>query len=95
MTGEDAACSLNGLYVGSGTQVIQTHTLIEHQKPRGTSREFYKGILDGHAQGLFDGLIVVQKDAQKTDSAQSNKNLLLSADAKANSNLSQNFSPMM
>ena len=86
LSGEDASCSLNGLYVGSGAQVIESHTLIEHQKPRGTSKEFYKGILDDRSQGLFDGLIIVQKDAQKTDSAQTNKNLLLSADAKANSN---------
>ena len=86
MTGEDADCLLEGLYVGSGTRVIENHTLIEHQKPRGTSRELYKGILDGQSRGLFDGLIIVQKEAQKTDSAQTNKNLLLSTEAKAVSN---------
>ena len=48
--------------------------------------KLYKGILDGRSRGLFDGLIVVQKEAQKTDSAQTNKNLLLSAEAKAISN---------
>ena len=82
---ENAECVLNGLYVGRGQQVIETHTLIEHQKPHGSSREFYKGILDDEAQGVFDGLIIVAKDAQKTDSAQSNKNLLLSPKAKAHS----------
>jgi Fe-S cluster assembly protein SufD len=86
MSGEDADCLLEGLYVGSGTRVIENHTLIDHQKPRGTSRELYKGILDGRSRGLFDGLIVVQKAAQKTDSAQTNKNLLLSTEAKAVSN---------
>jgi Fe-S cluster assembly protein SufD len=86
MTGEDAVCELNGLYVGSGTQVMENHTLIEHLKPRGTSRELYKGILDGQSRGLFDGLIVVQKEAQKTDSTQTNRNLLLSPHAKAHSN---------
>lgn len=86
MSGEDADCLLEGLYVGSSSRVIENHTLIEHQKPRGTSREVYKGILDGKSRGLFDGLIVVQKEAQKTDSAQTNKNLLLSAEAKAVSN---------
>ena len=86
LSGEDAECILNGLYVGSGTQRIETHTLIEHQKPRGMSREFYKGILNGRSEGLFDGLIIVQKEAQKTDSVQTNRNLLLSLGAKANSN---------
>jgi Fe-S cluster assembly protein SufD len=86
LSGEDANCLLEGLYVGSGKRVIENHTLIEHRKPRGTSRELYKGILDGQSRGLFDGLIVVQKEAQKTDSVQSNKNLLLSTEAKAVSN---------
>ncbi len=86
LSGEDASCSLNGLYVGSGQQVIENHTLIEHQKPRGTSRELYKGILDDQSRGLFDGLIIVQKEAQKTDSSQTNKNILLSPDARASAN---------
>ena len=86
LSGEDADCRLEGLYVGSGTRVIENHTLIEHQKPRGTSRELYKGILDGQSRGLFDGLIIVQKEAQKTDSVQTNRNLLLSTEAKAVSN---------
>lgn len=85
LTGENTECVLNGLYIGGGKQVIETNTLIEHQKPHGSSREFYKGILDGEAQGSFDGLIVVAKDAQKTDSSQVNKNLLLSSTAKARS----------
>jgi Fe-S cluster assembly protein SufD len=85
LAGEHVECVLNGLYIGGGKQVIETNTLIEHQKPHGSSREFYKGILDGEAQGSFDGLIVVAKDAQKTDSSQVNKNLLLSSKAKAKS----------
>jgi Fe-S cluster assembly protein SufD len=85
LKGEHAECALNGLYVGGGKQVLETHTLIEHQKPHGSSREFYKGILDGESRGVFDGLVVVAKDAQKTDSAQMNKNLLLSSTARAHS----------
>lgn len=85
LTGDNGECQLNGLYVGRGKQKIETHTLIDHQKPHGTSREFYKGILDDEAEGIFDGLIIVAKEAQKTDSAQSNKNLLLSPRAKAQS----------
>lgn len=86
LTGEQAECTLNGLYVARGEQVVETHTLIDHCRAYGKSRELYKGILDGKAQGLFDGLIVVRKEAQKTDSSQTNKNLLLSNDAKAKSN---------
>jgi Fe-S cluster assembly protein SufD len=85
LQGDNANCTLNGLYIAAGQQIMETNTLIEHQKPHGTSREFYKGILDDESQGMFDGLIVVAKDAQKTDSAQVNKNLLLSAKAKARS----------
>jgi len=86
MEGEQAECVLNGLYLASGEEKMETHTLIDHIKPHGTSREFYKGILDQKAQGLFDGLIIVEKDAQKTDASQTNKNLLLSSTARANSN---------
>src|SRR6266700_927598 len=85
LTGENAECVLNGLYVGRGNQAIETHTVIDHQKPHGTSHEFYKGILDDQSYGVFDGLVIVAKDAQKTDSAQSNKNLLLSPKARAHS----------
>ncbi len=86
LSGEGAETTLNGLYIGSGDQVLESHTVIEHIKPHGTSREFYKGILDDRSRGVFDGLIIVQKEAQKTDSTQTNRNLLLSKEARANSN---------
>jgi Fe-S cluster assembly protein SufD len=85
LIGENATCVLNGLYIGHGKQKLETHTLIDHQRPHGSSHEFYKGILDEESQGIFDGLIIVAKEAQKTDSAQTNKNLLLSPKAKAHS----------
>lgn len=85
LAGENGECVLNGLYVGRGQQKIETHTVIDHQKPHGTSHEFYKGILDDQSTGVFDGLVIVAKDAQKTDSAQTNKNLLLSPKAHAHS----------
>src|SRR3984893_11087088 len=59
---------------------------VEHAKPHCSSHELYKGILDGKARSVFNGLIHVHKGAQKTDAKQSNRNLLLSADAIANSN---------
>jgi Fe-S cluster assembly protein SufD len=82
---EGAACMLNGLYVGHGRQHLDTCTRIEHRKPHGTSREWYKGILDGHARGAFTGYVVVHPQAQKTDAEQANHNLLLSETAEADS----------
>jgi len=55
--------------------------VLDHARPLGTSREYYKGVLDGKAVGVFNGRIIVRKDAQHTDAVQSNKNLLLSDSA--------------
>jgi Fe-S cluster assembly protein SufD len=60
---------------------VDNHTVIDHAKPHGSSHELYKGILDGHASAVFNGRIIVRKDAQKTDSKQTDKNLVLSDDA--------------
>ena len=78
-----AQCGLNGLYLVTGRQHVDIHTRIDHLHPHGTSNEFYKGILDGHGRSVFNGKVIVHPDAQKTDARQSNKNLLLSADAEA------------
>jgi Fe-S cluster assembly protein SufD len=85
LAAQGAECSLDGLFVGRGAQHLDTHTTIDHAKPRGTSRELYKGILDGSARGVFHGKILVRADAQKTDAIQTNKNLLLSREALVNS----------
>src|SRR2546427_10155097 len=82
--GEGSECQLNGLYVTDGGQHVDNHTTIDHAKPHCGSRELYKGILDGASTGVFNGKIIVRKDAQKTDSKQSNKNLLLSEDSVIN-----------
>lgn len=82
---EGAECALNGLYVLRGRQHVDNHTRIDHLKPRGTSREWYKGVLDDAARGVFSGRVVVHPDAQHTDAAQSNRNLLLSPHAEADS----------
>ncbi len=84
LDGEGAECTLNGLYLGAGRQHVDNFTEIEHLRPRATSLELYKGILDGAAHGVFNGKIVVHKDAQKTDARQTNKNLLLSGEAVVN-----------
>jgi Fe-S cluster assembly protein SufD len=79
---EGADCTLNGLYLAGGSQTIDNHTEIDHAMPHGTSRELYKGIIGGRARVVFDGRIRVRPDAQKTDSKQTNKTLLLSDDAQ-------------
>jgi len=82
---EGGEAELNGLFVGSGTQHLDTHTRIDHAMPHCSSRELYKGILDGKSRGVFHGTILVRKDAQKTDAIQTNKNLLLSREALVDS----------
>jgi len=81
---EGTGATLNGLYVVNGSQHIDNHTVIDHAQPHGTSHELYKGILDGHASAVFNGRIIVRPDAQKTDSKQTNKNLVLSDEAVIN-----------
>ncbi len=80
LEGEGADCELNGLYLVRGRQHVDNHTVIDHARPHGTSRELYKGVLDGQARAVFNGTIVVRPDAQKTDARLYNKNLLLSED---------------
>ena len=79
----EAQVVLNGLYLPRGRQFLDNPTTIEHAAPHGTSRQLYKGVVDGHGRGVFDGRIVVRPGAMKTDASQTNKNLLLSASAQA------------
>lgn len=76
-----AGCAFDGLYVADGSQHVDHHTTIDHARPRGTSRELYKGILAGRATGVFNGKVFVRPDAQQSDAQQMNQNLLLSDDA--------------
>ncbi|GLU31448.1 Fe-S cluster assembly protein SufD [Trinickia caryophylli] len=78
----DAYAELDGLYFLRGRQHADHHTRIDHEYPRGTSRQYYRGVLDGASRGVFNGRVVVHQDAQRTDTHQSNHNLLLSADAE-------------
>jgi Fe-S cluster assembly protein SufD len=84
--GEGGEVTLNGFYLVNGRQHVDNHTSIDHAKPHCNSHELYKGILDGQARGVFNGRIVVRPDAQKTDSKQTNKNLILSEEALVNTN---------
>ena len=78
---EGCECTLNGLYLAGGGQLVDNHTRIDHARPRCTSHELYKGILGGQARGVFKGKIHVHQGAQKTDAKQTSKTLLLSDDA--------------
>lgn len=78
LDGDGATVELYGVYAPTEKQHVDNHTRIDHAKPHGVSREDYKGVLDGNARGVFNGKIVVHKDAQKTDSEQSSAALLLS-----------------
>ena len=86
LAGEGGVTVLNGLYLGEDDQHVDTHMRVEHAVPQCESHELYKGILDGRASAVFNGLIRVHPGAQKTNAKQSNRNLLLSREAVANSN---------
>lgn len=79
---EGAECWVDGLYLVTTGQHADTHSVIDHRKPHCTSHQLYKGILDGKSRAVFNGKIFVRHDAQKTDAMQTNKNLLLSNDAR-------------
>ena len=79
---EGAECAVDGLYLVSTGQHADTHSLIEHIAPHCTSHQIYKGILDGKSRAVFNGKVFVHQGAQQTDAQQTNKNLLLSPDAR-------------
>ena len=85
LDGEGLECVLNGLYLTKGEQLADHHMIVEHAKPHCDSHEYFNGILDGRSKGVFHGRILVRQDAQKTDAKQTNKNLLLSDEATADS----------
>jgi Fe-S cluster assembly protein SufD len=78
---EGAECRVDGLYIVSTGQHSDTHSVIDHRQAHCTSRQLYKGILDGNSRAVFNGKVFVRHGAQKTDAMQTNKNLLLSPEA--------------
>ncbi len=84
LAGEGLECILNGLYLTRGEQLADHHMVVEHAQPHCASHEYFNGILDDKSKGVFHGRILVQQIAQKTDAKQTNKNLLLSDNATAN-----------
>ena len=85
MNGEGGEGRLDGLYVMRDRQHVDHQTVIEHAKPHCQSFEYFNGILDDRARAVFNGRIIVRPGAQKTDSKQTNNNLLLSESARADS----------
>lgn len=81
LDGQGAEATLDGLYLAGSEEVVDHHTLIRHAAPHGSSREKYKGIVDGNGQAVFDGIIEVARGAQKTSAHQESRSLQLSADA--------------
>jgi Fe-S cluster assembly protein SufD len=79
--GAGSEAMLNGVTLIDGSQHVDNHTILDHKEPRCPSHEFYKAVLDGKSSGVFKGKIRVRPGAQKTDSKQSSKTLLLSDDA--------------
>ncbi|HEV2750757.1 MAG TPA: Fe-S cluster assembly protein SufD [Gemmatimonadales bacterium] len=85
LDGPGAELILNGLYLLSGAQHADHHTVIDHAQPQCASHEFFNGVLAERAHGIFNGRIIVRPGAQRTDSKQTNNNLLLSTEARADS----------
>ena len=86
MDGEGSECALNGLYAVAGRQHVDHHTYVDHKSPHTSSRQLYKGVLDGKATGVFNGRVLIREGAQRIDASQTNNNLLLSNEALVNTN---------
>lgn len=82
LNAEGSECVMNGLYLTFGSQHVDHHTVIDHAQPHCMSQELYKGILADRSRGVFNGKVIVRPHAIKTNSSQSNKNLLLSDEAE-------------
>jgi len=83
LEGEGSSCNLHGLYMTNDSQHVDNQVFVDHAAPHTTSRQVYKGVLDGHSRGVFHGNITVRPEAHKTDAQQMDKNLLLSDAAEA------------
>ncbi len=82
--GENCESHFHGLYLTIGDTIADNHTVVDHRKPNSYSNEVYKGIMDGHSKGVFNGKIYVRPQAQKTNAFQSNRNILLGESSSIN-----------
>ena len=82
LEGEHTETHLNGLYLTKGNEFVDNHSLVDHKMPNCYSNELYKGIMNDQSTAVFNGKVFVHKDAQKTNAYQSNKNIVLTDEAK-------------
>jgi len=82
MNGVESFCNLGGLYLTDNQQHVDNHTEIDHVAPHCISRELYKGVVAGKSRVVFNGRVLVRREAQRTDSDQANHNILLSSSAE-------------
>ena len=80
--GQGTEAKVSGAFMLGGKQHADTRLVIDHQVPHCTSRELFKCVMDDNARGIFQGKVIVQRDAQKTDGKQSSHALLLSETAE-------------
>jgi Fe-S cluster assembly protein SufD len=85
LNGTGSNADVFGLYLVDKEQHVDNQVHIDHAKPNCTSNELFKGILDDQASAVFNGHILVRKDAQKTNAFQTNRNILLTDKATVNS----------
>ena len=83
LTEPGAQCELNGAYHVDGSDHVDHHTVVEHRSGHCTSHQNYRGVVDQRGTAVFDGIVRVHRDAQKTEAHQQNRNLLLSDTANA------------
>jgi Fe-S cluster assembly protein SufD len=85
LEGDGASSEVVGLYFGEGSQTLDYRMVINHVGRNTSSDVFLKGALEGDSQSVFTGLLRIEKDAQKTSTFETNRNLVLSENAKAHS----------
>jgi Fe-S cluster assembly protein SufD len=84
LNGEHCDANIVGVYLIDKEQQVENHVFVDHAFPNCTSNELFKGIADDSAHAVFNGHILVRKDAQKTNAYQNNKNILLTDKATVN-----------
>ena len=82
--GEHITSNLNGITIISDKQHVDNHTLVHHKKENCESHELYKGIFNDRSTGVFNGKVIVDKEAQKTNAFQQNDNILIGDKASIN-----------
>ncbi len=83
--GQGGKLDCSGVFLAAGEEHVDTTLVVDHAVPGCESRELYKGVLDGHARGIFQGKVIVRPDAQKSDGKQMAQALMLSPDAEFDS----------